>query len=707
VKSLVGYTDRLSVLPGEEIAFKVSSASPSYRADIVRIVHGDENAAGPGFKEQPLETSASGEYPGRVQPIRPGSYVIVPSGPPLRLESFTVCVCLYPTTPAKGVQGLVTRWSGSRGWGLFLGADGSLELRLGGDDGRVASISAGTPLYSHTWYAVAGSYNAATGEATLCLNGQLLTSSPAPPPCDPGDEVPLVIGAHWTEAGHPDGYFNGKIGSPRLHGRRLHPGETEGGATDSLAWWDLAADIQTTHVRDLSPHGLHGWTVNMPARGVTGHDWTGDRWSWRDAPEQYDAIHFHDDDLEEASWETDFTLAVPQGLPSGVYAARLRSGEHEDHVPFIVRPPKGHPEADIAVLLPTFTYLAYANETIFEPHHPLLEQDEDRWAAENRLVSLYNRHSDGSGVFYASRLRPLMNLRPRYRYWLTGHPHGLGADLCLLDWLKMKGHRYDVFTDEDLDREGLDLLGAYRVVVTGAHPEYTTARMMRALQAFLEVGGRLMYLGGNGFWMVTGVHQERPHVIEIRRRSPTSGLWGSQPGEVFLSTTGELGDTWQQRRERPRELVGVGFERMVLESRPYRREAGSFDPRAAFIFAGVEPDEVIGDFGLLFGGAASYEVDGIDIRYGTPPHALLLARASGFTPVGTPELDHQPRADMVFFETPSGGAVFSTGSIGWCAALSHREYDNNVSRITENVLRRFLSEAPPGAGLSMATWGAG
>jgi N,N-dimethylformamidase len=47
---------------------------------------------------------------------------------------------------------------------------------------------------------------------------------------------------------------------------------------------------------------------------------------------------------------------------------------------------------------------------------------------------------------------------------------------------------------------------------------------------------------------------------------------------------------------------------------------------------------------------------------------------------------------MVFFETPNGGAVFATGSIGWCAALSHNGYDNNVSRITENVLLRFLSE---------------
>ena len=36
------------------------------------------------------------------------------------------------------------------------------------------------------------------------------------------------------------------------------------------------------------------------------------------------------------------------------------------------------------------------------------------------------------------------------------------------------------------------------------------------------------------------------------------------------------------------------------------------------------------------------------------------------------------RADLVFFETPAGGAVFSTGSIAWIGSLSHNGYDNNV-----------------------------
>jgi N,N-dimethylformamidase len=52
------------------------------------------------------------------------------------------------------------------------------------------------------------------------------------------------------------------------------------------------------------------------------------------------------------------------------------------------------------------------------------------------------------------------------------------------------------------------------------------------------------------------------------------------------------------------------------------------------------------------------------------------------------------RADMTFFETPGGGAVFSVGSIAWGASLPHNGYDNNVSRLSANVIARFLEEAP-------------
>ena len=55
---------------------------------------------------------------------------------------------------------------------------------------------------------------------------------------------------------------------------------------------------------------------------------------------------------------------------------------------------------------------------------------------------------------------------------------------------------------------------------------------------------------------------------------------------------------------------------------------------------------------------------------------------------------NQLRADLAYLEYPAGGAVFSTSSISWISCLAMDNYANNVSRLTENVLRRFASDAP-------------
>ena len=47
------------------------------------------------------------------------------------------------------------------------------------------------------------------------------------------------------------------------------------------------------------------------------------------------------------------------------------------------------------------------------------------------------------------------------------------------------------------------------------------------------------------------------------------------------------------------------------------------------------------------------------------------------------------RADMVYFDCPGGGAVFSVGSITFCGALPVNRFDNPVSRLLDNVIRRF------------------
>ncbi len=284
--------------------------------------------------------------------------------------------------------------------------------------------------------------------------------------------------------------------------------------------WDLGRDFASVRVTDVSPHGLHGHVVNMPVRAVTGHNWSGDAHSFQQAPGEYAAIHFHDDDLEDAGWETDFELLVAPDMRSGVYAAHLVTGDDEDYVPFFVRPEQGKPSASILFLAPTASYLAYADAKFFadpdrffknpaellrhQGQEPLIPdpQIQDQYVVEHNLLSLYDHHSDGSGVSHASRLRPMVNMRPKYslprlRNQGSGIPyaHQFNADLHFIDWLEAKGHRYDVVTDEDLHFEGIDLIDPYRVIVTGTHPEYWSAQMLDALEAYIARGGRVMYLG--------------------------------------------------------------------------------------------------------------------------------------------------------------------------------------------------------------------
>jgi N,N-dimethylformamidase len=74
---------------------------------------------------------------------------------------------------------------------------------------------------------------------------------------------------------------------------------------------------------------------------------------------------------------------------------------------------------------------------------------------------------------------------------------------------------------------------------------------------------------------------------------------------------------------------------------------------------------------------------------------LLVNEEFGPVPVNLGgDQNDRVRADLAFGETSAGGALFATSSIAWCGSLSHNGYQNNVSRITENVLRRFLDPKP-------------
>ncbi len=248
------------------------------------------------------------------------------------------------------------------------------------------------------------------------------------------------------------------------------------------------------------------------------------------------------------------------------------------------------------------------------------------------------------------------------------------------------------------------LIAPYRAVLTGSHPEYHTLRTLDALQNYTGTGGKLAYLGGNGFYWRIARTQAMPHVIELRRAEGGIRAWAAEPGEYYHALDGEFGGLWRRNRRPPQMLAGVGFSGQGLfEGTHYRRLPAARDPANAWIFEGIE-DDIIGDYGLSGGGAAGFEMDRADKTLGTPENAVILARSedppASFVTVPEELLSHlhtvsgEPpnelkRAEIVYFDTPSGGAVFSVGSITFCGSLWRDGFEGPVSRLLENVVRRF------------------
>ena len=101
-------------------------------------------------------------------------------------------------------------------------------------------------------------------------------------------------------------------------------------------------------------------------------------------------------------------------------------------------------------MLPTASYMAYGNDrlamdgggaellnnvvNIVGPHDIFLNEHPEYGG------SLYDLHSDGSGICHASRLRPLVNMRPKRQGLLGGFGHSklwqFAADTHLIDWLE-------------------------------------------------------------------------------------------------------------------------------------------------------------------------------------------------------------------------------------------------------------------------------
>ena len=174
-----------------------------------------------------------------------------------------------------------------------------------------------------------------------------------------------------------------------------------------------------------------------------------------------------------------------------------------------------------------------------------------------------------------------------------------------------------------------------------------------------------MYLGGNG---VNCEVEISDHDTMVVQNGSMTSLWPDGIG-----AESRLG----KRHESEANLLGVVFTPAgIMTGAPYRVVD---DSHWCFEGTGLKNGDTFGEKSLhrrCPGGASGHETD--KISDSSPKNIRLLAK--GLNP-------DNGGAEMTIFETPSHGSVFSVGSIAWPSSIP---IDDNVSRITVNVLRRFV-----------------
>jgi hypothetical protein len=346
-------------------------------------------------------------------------------------------------------------------------------------------------------------------------------------------------------------------------------------------------------------------------------------------------------------WQETFHLTVPADWTSGIYSAACTDSADTSCVITFVVKPAPTARAQVAVLANVTTWLAY-----------------NGWGGQSKY----------SGLARTSFLRPMPAAGPH------GDMHLTRGELWILGWLEGQGLQPDVYTDLDFHNDGLDA-DQYPCLVLGTHPEYWTEEMYDNLVAYLDAGGSLAYLGGNGIFEIGEPDNDQTEMVF------RLGVEGG-PRELALFRT----------RGKPElAVLGVATERCAVEGSPLLVRAAGHD---LFAGTGVSDGDVFGDTGFNTGSgngkASGWEVDTsrgpgatgipapgclLDPEPVTPsvlPDGLVVLAEGAPDGVG-------PGAEITFYDHPGGGFVLCAGSLTLGGSLV---VDRVLSGLVSNALRR-------------------
>ena len=242
--------------------------------------------------------------------------------------------------------------------------------------------------------------------------------------------------------------------------------------------------------------------------------------------------------------------------------------------------------------------------------------------------------------------------------------HIASAEWRLLGWLEREKFAYDYYAESQLHSGALDL-DAYKVLIISTHPEYWSLRMYRRVKEWVGRGGRLMYLGGNG------INCE----VEI---SDDGSAMAVKNGDARDVVRRGLESRFHLTGESEASLLGIVFDdRGIMTSAPFKV---TDETHWALQGTGLKNGDIFGSDSLHMrcpGGASGHETD--KVSKSSPSNVKVFAKGTNSGEGG---------ADMITYDNEHGGGVFAAGSITWPSSIL---LDEHVSRITANVLARFLS----------------
>jgi N,N-dimethylformamidase len=365
--------------------------------------------------------------------------------------------------------------------------------------------------------------------------------------------------------------------------------------------------------------------------------------------------------------------AAPERSGLYYFHASTRSGR-TFAFPWIVAPAK--PTAPIAVLAANINWNCYNSFggrsnyihcTEFPPT-PTVNSRQD-----------LNRYTDAEYVFYDREdYAPLSFDRPEpFNHVDFGEQitdpiegrqacHLAPAEWRLYGWLEREKIDFDLYAETQL-HDGTLKLDDYRVLITHTHPEYWSKTMYAAVKEWVfQRGGRLIYLGGNGL------------NCEVEFDTPTSII--CRNGDKREQHAKKLDSRMHDRLESEANLLGVVYtDTGAMTGAPYRVVDAEHWSLAG---TGLKAGDLFGEKSLHMrcpGGASGHETDKRTAH--SPKNAHLIARGTNRDDGG---------AEMIYFETPGGGAVFSAGSITYVSSLP---VDESISTITRNVIERMRAAA--------------